>query len=52
MSDDTLADYALTTGIEDRARVFIHGNSSSLNMMVLVEVLLGYVTERHKDKSF
>ena len=47
-----LADYALTTGIEDCARVFIHGNSSSLNMMVLVEVLLGYVTEKHKDKSF
>ena len=47
-----LADYALTTGVEDRARVFIHGNSSSLNMMVLVEVLLGYVTEKHEDKSF
>ncbi len=47
-----LADYALTTGIEDRAKVFIHSNSSSLNMMVLVEVLLGYVTERHKNKSY
>lgn len=47
-----LADYSLTTGIEDRARVFIHGNSSSLNMMVLVEVLLEYVTERHDNKSF
>ena len=47
-----LADYGLTTEIEDRARVFIHGNRSSLSMMVLVEVLLGYVTEKHKDKSF
>ena len=46
------ADYALTTGIEDRARIFIHSNSSSLNMMVLAEVLLGYVTERHKNQSY
>lgn len=47
-----LADYALTTGIEDRARVFIHENSSSLNMMILMEVLLGYVTQRHENKSY
>ena len=47
-----LADYALTTGIEDRARVYIHENSSSLNMMVLVEVLLGYVTQRNENKSY
>ena len=47
-----LADYCLTTGIEDRARVFIHENSSSLNMMVLVEVLLDYVTQRHANKSY
>lgn len=47
-----LADFSLTTGIEDRARVFIHENSSSLNMMVLVEVLLEYVTQRHKNKSY
>ena len=47
-----LADYSLTTGIEDRARVFIHENSSSLNMMILVEVLLDYVTQRHEDKSY
>ena len=39
-------------GIEDRARVFIHENSSSLNMMILVEVLLDYVTQRHEDKSY
>ncbi len=47
-----LAKYALTTGIENRAKVFIHTNSSSLNMMVLVEILLEYVTERHKNKSY
>lgn len=47
-----LADFSLTTGIEDRARVFIHENSSSLNMMVLVEVLLEYVTQRHENKSY
>lgn len=47
-----LADYSLTTGIEDRARVYIHENSSSLNMMILVEVLLEYVTQRHEDKSY
>lgn len=47
-----LADYALTTGIEERAQVFIHSNSSSLNMMVVTEVLLGCVTDRHEDKSY
>ena len=47
-----LADYSLTTGIEERARFFIHENSSSLNMMVLVEVLLGYVTQRYENKSY
>jgi len=46
------ADYALMTGIEDRARVYIHENSSCLNMMVLVEVLLGYVTQRNENKSY
>ena len=47
-----LADFSLTTGIEDRARVFIHENSSSLNMMVLVEILLEYVTQRYQNKSY
>lgn len=47
-----IADYSLTTGIENRAKVQIHENSSSLNMMVLTEVLLGYVVERNKNKSY
>ena len=47
-----IADYSLTTGIENRAKVHIHENSSSLNMMVLVEVLLGYVVERNENKSY
>jgi DNA-binding MurR/RpiR family transcriptional regulator len=47
-----LADYSLTTGIENRARVFIHENSSSLNMMVLSEILLEYVKQRHENKSY
>lgn len=47
-----IADYSLTTGIENRAKVQIHENSSSLNMMVLAEVLLGYVVERNENKSY
>lgn len=47
-----IADYALTTGIENRAKVQIHENSSCLNMMVLAEVLLGYVVERNENKSY
>lgn len=47
-----IADYSLTTGIENRARVYIHENSSCLNMMVLAEVLLGYVVERNENKSY
>ena len=47
-----IADYSLTTGIENRAKVHIHENSSSLNMMVLVEVLLGYVVDRNENKSY
>lgn len=47
-----LADFSLTTGIEDRARVFIHENSSSLNMMVSVEILLEYVTQKYENKSY
>lgn len=46
------ADYALSTGIEDRARVFINQNSSSLNMMILVEILLKYVKHRHEGGSY
>ena len=38
-----VADYALTTGIENRAKVHIHENSSCLNMMVLAEVLLAFL---------
>ncbi|WP_334105029.1 MurR/RpiR family transcriptional regulator [Muricomes intestini] len=47
-----LADFSLTTGIEDRARFFINEKSSCLNMMALVEVLLEYVAQRHGDKSY
>lgn len=47
-----MADYSLSTGIEDRARVFINQNSSSLNMMVLVEILLKYVTRRHEGGNY
>lgn len=47
-----IADYSLTTGIENRAKVHIHENSSCLNMMVLAEVLLGYVVERNENKSY
>ncbi len=47
-----LAKYPLTTGIERKARLFINENSSSLNMMALVEVLMEYVEERHNDKNY
>ncbi len=46
------ATYALSTGMEKRAKVFVHSNSSSLNMMILIEVLLGYVSDRHKNKDY
>lgn len=46
------ARYALSTGMEDRAKVFVHSNSSSLNMMVLVEVLLDYVNDRLSNKDY
>lgn len=47
-----LSNFTLTTGIENRARFFINEKSSCLNMMVLVEVLLEHVMQRHSDKSF
>lgn len=46
------ADFSLTTAIENRAKVHIHENSSCLNIMVLAEVLLGYVVERNKNHSY
>ena len=46
------ADYALCTGMEDRANIFVHRNSSALNMMVLVEVLLDCVGDRLTNKNY
>ena len=46
------ATYALFTGIDHRAKVPVHNNSSSLNMMILAEVLLGYVNDRLSNKNY
>ncbi len=46
------AQYALCTGMEDRAKIFVHRNSSSLNMMVLIEVLLDCVNDRLTNKKY
>ena len=46
------AEYALCTGMEDRAKVFVHRNSSALNMMVLLEVLLDCVSDRLTNKNY
>jgi DNA-binding MurR/RpiR family transcriptional regulator len=46
------AEYALCTGMEDRANIFVHRNSSALNMTVLVEVLLDCVSDRLTNKNY
>ncbi len=46
------AEYALCTGMEDRAKIFVHRNSSSLNMMILMEVLLDCVNDRLTNKKY
>ncbi len=46
------AQYALCTGMEDRAKVFVHRNSSALNMMILLEVLLDCVSDRLTNKNY
>lgn len=46
------AHYALCTGMEDRAKVFVHRNSSALNMMIVMEVLLDCVKDRLTNKNY
>ena len=46
------ATYALFTGMEHRVKVPVHNTSSSLNMMILAEVLLGYVNDRLANKNY
>ena len=47
-----LSDISLATGVEQKAGYYAHNSGSCLYMMILTEVLLGYVTDKRADKNY